>query len=61
MPSKFSDVLVVGAGVAGCAIAVAFAKQGRRVVVIERSLRQPDRIVGELLQPEEWMRSQSSA
>ncbi|KAK4150807.1 squalene epoxidase-domain-containing protein [Chaetomidium leptoderma] len=45
------DVLVIGAGVAGCAIAVAFAKQGRRILVVERSLREPDRIIGELLQP----------
>jgi squalene monooxygenase len=45
------DVLVVGAGIAGCAIATAFARQGRRVLVVERSLQEPDRIVGELLQP----------
>lgn len=45
------DVLVVGAGIAGCAIATAFARQGRQVLVVERSLREPDRIVGELLQP----------
>ncbi|KAK4234345.1 squalene epoxidase [Achaetomium macrosporum] len=44
------DVLVIGAGIAGCAIAAAFAQQGRRVGAIERSLREPDRIV-ELLQP----------
>jgi squalene monooxygenase len=46
-----SDVLVIGAGIAGCGIAAAIARQGRRVVVVERSLREPDRIVGELLQP----------
>ncbi|KAK4119770.1 FAD/NAD(P)-binding domain-containing protein [Parathielavia appendiculata] len=45
------DVLVVGAGIAGCTIASAFARQWRRVLVVERSLREPDRIVGELLQP----------
>lgn len=28
-----------------------FLKDGRRVHVIERDLREPDRIVGELLQP----------
>lgn len=46
-----SDVVIVGAGVAGCAAAKAFADQGRRVVVIERQLSQNDRFVGELLQP----------
>ena len=46
-----ADVLVIGAGVGGCAFAHALADQGRSVIVLERSLRQPDRIVGELLQP----------
>ncbi len=45
------DVLVIGAGIAGCGIAAALAKQGRRVIVVERTLNAPDRIVGELLQP----------
>ena len=45
------DVVVIGAGILGCAIAVAFAQQGRSVILLERSLKQPDRIVGELLQP----------
>lgn len=45
------DVILVGAGVAGAALAYAQAKDGRRVLVIERDLAQPDRIVGELLQP----------
>jgi len=46
-----ADVVVVGAGVFGCAMAFALAKQGRSVLLLERSLREPDRIVGELLQP----------
>ncbi|QCD95691.1 squalene monooxygenase [Vigna unguiculata] len=46
-----ADVIVVGAGVAGSALAYTLAKEGRRVHVIERDLREPDRIVGELLQP----------
>ncbi|KAA8536316.1 hypothetical protein F0562_028794 [Nyssa sinensis] len=37
-----TDIIIVGAGVAG---------NGRRVHVIERDLTEPDRIVGELLQP----------
>ncbi len=45
------DVLVIGAGIAGCSIAATLAKQGRRIVIVERSLNDPDRIVGELLQP----------
>ncbi|KAI9845721.1 MAG: Squalene epoxidase [Sclerophora amabilis] len=46
-----ADVVVVGAGILGCAIAVALGKQGRSVLLLERSLKQPNRIVGELLQP----------
>lgn len=45
------DVLVIGAGIAGSASAMAFARQGRQVLLVERSLQEPDRIVGELLQP----------
>lgn len=45
------DVAIVGAGIIGCALASAFGKQGRRVLVLERDLSEPDRIVGELLQP----------
>ncbi|PWA96591.1 squalene epoxidase, FAD/NAD(P)-binding domain protein [Artemisia annua] len=46
-----ADVIVVGAGVAGAALAHTLGKDGRRVRVIERDLTEPDRIVGELLQP----------
>lgn len=46
-----SDVLIVGAGILGCALAVALGKQGRSVILLESSLKEPDRIVGELLQP----------
>jgi squalene monooxygenase len=46
-----ADVVVVGAGIMGCAVAVAMAKQGRSVILLEKSLKEPDRIVGELLQP----------
>ncbi|KAJ6839209.1 squalene monooxygenase-like [Iris pallida] len=45
------DVIIVGAGVAGSALAYTLGKDGRRVRVIERDLTEPDRIVGELLQP----------
>jgi squalene monooxygenase len=46
-----ADVVVVGAGVFGAAIATALARQGRSVFLLEKSLGEPDRIVGELMQP----------
>lgn len=46
-----SDVVIIGAGILGCALAVALGQQGRRVTLLESSLKEPDRIVGELLQP----------
>ena len=46
-----ADVVIVGAGVLGSALAVALANQGRSVILLEKSLKEPDRIVGELLQP----------
>ncbi|KAG9244547.1 squalene epoxidase-domain-containing protein [Calycina marina] len=46
-----ADVIVVGAGIFGCAAAFALAKQGRSVFLLERWMQEPDRIVGELLQP----------
>ena len=45
------DIIVVGAGVVGAALSTALARAGRRVLVLERDLSEPDRIVGELLQP----------
>ncbi|XP_030523205.1 squalene monooxygenase SE2-like isoform X1 [Rhodamnia argentea] len=46
-----TDIVIVGAGVAGAALAYTLGKEGRRVRVIERDLTEQDRIVGELLQP----------
>jgi squalene monooxygenase len=46
-----SEVLIVGAGIVGTALAVSLGNAGRSVILLERSLKQPDRIVGELLQP----------
>ncbi|ESQ31958.1 hypothetical protein EUTSA_v10005661mg [Eutrema salsugineum] len=45
-----ADVIIVGAGVAGAALAYALAKDGRRVHVIERDLKEPQRFMGELMQ-----------
>ncbi|EAQ88139.1 hypothetical protein CHGG_04758 [Chaetomium globosum CBS 148.51] len=46
-----ADIVVVGAGIFGCAAAFALANQGRSVILLERWMHEPDRIVGELLQP----------
>lgn len=45
------EVIIVGSGVLGSALAAVLARDGRKVTVIERDLKEPDRIVGELLQP----------
>ena len=45
------DALVVGAGPAGCAAAIALRAVGRRVVVLERE-RQPSLKIGEHIRPE---------
>ncbi|KAI1436706.1 squalene epoxidase [Xylaria sp. CBS 124048] len=46
-----AEVVVVGAGVFGCAVANTLANQGRSVILLERWMKEPNRIVGELLQP----------
>lgn len=46
-----TEVAVVGAGILGSAISVTLGKSNREVLVVERDLSEPDRIVGELLQP----------
>ncbi|KAJ4807527.1 Squalene monooxygenase [Rhynchospora pubera] len=51
-----ADIIVVGAGVAGSALAYTLAKDGRNVHVIERDLKEPDRIVGELLHPAGYLK-----
>ncbi|CAO3569091.1 unnamed protein product [Mortierella alpina] len=45
------DMIVVGGGVIGSAFAATFGKQGKKILLIERDLTEPDRIVGELMQP----------
>ncbi|KAI9007009.1 squalene epoxidase-domain-containing protein [Phycomyces nitens] len=51
LPSLEYDLIIVGAGIIGCAAARAFGRDGRQVLLLERDLTEPDRIVGELLQP----------
>ena len=46
-----ADAVVIGAGILGTAIAITLARQNRSVILLEKSLKEPDRIVGELLQP----------
>jgi len=45
------DVLVLGAGVAGASLAHVLARDGRKVMLVERDLSEPDTFRGELLQP----------
>ncbi|KAI0821747.1 squalene monooxygenase [Trametes gibbosa] len=57
MWSTSYDILIVGAGIAGSALAHALSaaavsrSRPLRICLLERSLAEPDRIVGELLQP----------
>lgn len=56
MWSTHYDIAIVGAGIAGSALAHALSTLPReqgplRICLLERSLAEPDRIVGELLQP----------
>lgn len=56
-PSLRYDALIVGAGIAGSALAYALSTVPRpngkpfRIALLERSLVEPDRMMGELLQP----------
>ncbi|BGP44071.1 Squalene epoxidase [Rhodotorula kratochvilovae] len=45
------DVAIIGAGILGSVLAYALAQSGRSTLLLERDLSEPDRIVGELLQP----------
>ncbi|KAJ3187085.1 Squalene epoxidase [Gaertneriomyces sp. JEL0708] len=45
------EVIIVGAGILGSALAASLGRDGRDVLLIERDWKEPDRIVGELLQP----------
>lgn len=45
------EVIIIGSGVVGSALAAVLSRDGRKVTVIERDLKEPDRIIGEFLQP----------
>jgi len=45
------DVVIAGAGVAGASLAWYLGKRGINVAVIERDFSEPEKIIGELLQP----------
>jgi squalene monooxygenase len=51
LASRPFDVIIVGAGAVGSALAYGLGQSGRQVLLMERDLAEPDRIVGELLQP----------
>lgn len=46
-----ADAIIIGAGVVGCPLSVTLAKQGRSVILLEKSLKAPDKMIGEYLQP----------
>ena len=45
------DLVVVGGGIAGCALATAMARQGASVVVLERQQAYSDHVRGEIIWP----------
>ncbi|OQS00634.1 squalene monooxygenase-like isoform X1 [Achlya hypogyna] len=50
-PNPDADVIIIGGGTTGCAMAMGLAKQGKKVLVFEKTLEYQDRFVGELMQP----------
>lgn len=49
--SEHADVVVVGGGVGGSALAASLARAGRRVLVLEKSTTYPDLVRGEWIAP----------
>ncbi|PVV02465.1 hypothetical protein BB560_003078 [Smittium megazygosporum] len=49
--SENYDAIVIGAGPIGAATATVLARDGRKILVVERSWNMPERFVGELMQP----------
>ena len=51
MPGPAYDIITVGGGIAGAALALALAKQGAKVLVLERETVFKDRVRGEAIMP----------
>ncbi|MEO7028350.1 MAG: FAD-dependent oxidoreductase, partial [Acidobacteriaceae bacterium] len=51
-PSSHDEVLVLGGGVAGCAAAIALARRGRSVTLVERESISRHKVCGEFLSGE---------
>lgn len=51
LDSGFSDIVVVGGGIAGATIALVLARAGLTVTVLEQQLSYRDRVRGEYMQP----------
>lgn len=45
------EIIIIGCGIMGAALSAVLGKEGRKLTVIERDMSEPDRIVGEFLQP----------
>ena len=46
-----AEVLIVGGGIAGSALAITLARAGHGVTIIEKSLKHIDRVRGEWIAP----------
>lgn len=51
MENQAYDICIVGGGIAGAALAGYLGNSGLRIAVVEKTLAEQDRIIGELLQP----------
>jgi len=51
LDSGFSDIVVVGGGIAGATLALVLARAGLTVAVLEQQLSYRDRVRGEYMQP----------
>ncbi len=49
--SHTAEIVIVGAGVAGASMAIVLARQGRSVLLLEKSKQHVDRVRGELITP----------